>query len=108
MALQVVSLRTAEGSGRAKIAQVIGTVNDSFLAAFQREERPLGGRWVMMMVVMVERWLLKRPSVFGWTGNGLQYGGELVVASLTVGAAVSRLAPVASFSRWGGDLWAGR
>lgn len=58
----MVCLRATEGSGRAKVAQVVGTVDNGLLAALQREEGPLG-QWVVV-VMMVELLLLKRLGVF--------------------------------------------
>lgn len=100
----MVCLRATEGSGGAEVAQVVGTVNDGLFAALQGEEGPHGW-WVV--VVMVEMLLLKTLGIFQCPSDRLQQPGELAVASFTVGAAVTRLASVAGFTRRCGDLRAG-
>lgn len=106
----MVSLRATEGGGGAKVSQVVGTIDNGLLAAFQGEKIPLRLRRVVVVVVvmMVDRLLLERLGFFWCSSNGLQHSGELAVASFAVGAAVTRLASIPGFARRGGDLWASR
>lgn len=106
-ALQVVRLGAAQGGGRAEVAQVVGTVDHGLLAALQGQDGPLG-RGRQVVVVVVELLLLQGLAVLRGRGHRLQHPRELAVAALAVGAAVPRLAPVASLAGRRGHFGAGR
>lgn len=109
----MVRLGAAQGGGGAKVAQVVGTVDYGLLAALQRQEGALCGRWrevVMVVVVRVARelLLLEGLGVFGHYSHGSQRTRELAVAAFAVGAAVARFAPVAGLAGGRGHLGARR